>query len=183
MPRPVNPRFLTLRLRWGRTPVARAATIVRAGSKIAAMNFMPPQAERERRDAIRDALIASFPPRWQKAISMAGASGDSACFIELRPPVAPEAVVEMARAFAQAFPGRDIIINGACVDLEDIEEIARVPGTPWTPWSWPPGLRPRSWWDTANPWEPHGAVEHPVKGEQEAVDGRSYCRHCGAKRT
>jgi hypothetical protein len=73
---------------------------------------------------------------------VAGVSDDSTCNIELKPPISESATLAIGKAFEQAFPRRNIIINGL-----DLEDVPGAWGMPWTPHTWPPGLRPSSWWD------------------------------------
>lgn len=144
----MTPRF---RPSFGKTPrvealVAITATSVRYRLMIEGMNYISPhdtsphQAQtREQTGEIRDALIASFPPDWRRAIFVAGVLGD-AFNIELKPPISEEAALAIGRAFEKAFPGFEITLNTWFT-------LAEAPGavcTPWTPHTWPRHLRPPS---------------------------------------
>jgi hypothetical protein len=99
--------------------------------------------DKSRDEKTKEAVLATFPPSWRSAVSMAGPSGDSEYNIELRPPISEEAALAIGRAFERAFPGREVTLN----TWWTLETAPGAPSTPWSPWSWPPGLRPPSWWD------------------------------------
>jgi hypothetical protein len=121
--------------------VAISATSVRYRLMIEGMNYIS-QHDTSPRDMARDqetkeAVLATFPPSWRAAISMAGVSSGSTCYIELRPPISEEAALAIGQAFEHAFPGREVILNGL--------GLAGAPGAlgmPWTPHTWTRHLRP-----------------------------------------
>ena len=95
--------------------------------------------DKPRDQETKEAVLATFPPSWRAAISMAGVSGGSTCYIELRPPISEEAALAIGQAFEHAFPGREVILNGL-----GLAEAPGALGMPWTPHTWPQHLRPPS---------------------------------------
>jgi hypothetical protein len=132
-------RQVTTRPRLG--DVAPIATMACNRPMIRAMTFPSTGPQNTAHEKMKEAILASFPPRWRRAIFMAGASV-SEISIELRPPVDREAMLTIVRAFQEGFPGLPVVLNG--LGLEDALSARCMP---WTPESWPPGIRPPSWWD------------------------------------
>jgi hypothetical protein len=93
------------------------------------MNFMPPHDQAREREAIKRAVLASFPAEWCEAIRWVNVS-DSQCCIELWAPISVEAARKIAETLAQAFEGCDVVING--LSLWEGDDLWKYPGMPWT---------------------------------------------------
>lgn len=102
------------------------------------MNFHAPHDQAREREAIREAVLASFPADWRRAIVMVGGGDDRACFIELTPPITEAVAMSIGTAFKEAFPSAEIIMNGLL-----LSECPGASHTPWTPSSWPREFQPK----------------------------------------